>query len=102
MLSVVVDRLLLAEVVLPVPPAEEVMDDLSDLKRESLAQLLGRDHLLVDQDLPEPLQLRLLGLEGFGELPVGDLAALDQDRAEPVLEGPVVRVRRYDAAREEG
>src|SRR5262249_50279899 len=54
-----------------------------------------------DEDLPEPLQGRLLGLQRLVKLALGDLSALDENRPETVLERALGAVGGNDASRQE-
>src|SRR5438093_11362475 len=57
MLTIVIDRLLLAEVVLTVLPAEQAIDDLRDLQPERFLEIGFFDVPPVDEDRSEPLQV---------------------------------------------
>src|SRR5262245_26496526 len=101
MRPIVLDRLLLAEMVLAILPAEEPVDDLGDLEAKRVTKLLHRDHLLRQEDVTEPLHRVTLdlerGLEPFRRNP----PRFHKHGAQPILEVLLSRVSRNDASIEE-
>ena len=72
--------------VLAVAPPEDLEHGLGDLDLDRVLEVLGRDVVLGDEHVAEPLERGLLRLQGLVEPVLAELALLDEHVAEAVLE----------------
>ena len=99
---VVVHDRFLTEAKFPVLPAKRGQDDPSDLEAERFPQVFDGKKTVPQEDRAQALRGLLLELQGADE-PLGrELAAADQEFADPFLQARGLGVGRNDLSREKG